>query len=81
MLTKQWRQRKKQKKVGLLIQKQNNFARAEPFFVHFFAVVLRNDNLKLSETSSPSYTFYGRNVVCGTVHFFFAAALFYLDGR
>ena len=52
MLTKrrrQWKQRKK-KTIGL-ISKQNNFAREAHFFVHFFAVVLHDDNVKLPETS------------------------------
>ena len=34
-----------------LISKKNNFARAAHFFVHFFAVVLHDDNVKLPETS------------------------------
>ena len=39
-------------------KKQNNFARAAHFFVHFFAVVLHDYNVKL-----PSYTFCGGNGV------------------
>ena len=35
------------------------------FFVHFFAVVFHDYNVKL-----PSYTFYGGSVVCVPVHFF-----------
>ena len=42
------------------------------FFVHFFAVVLHDHNVKLSET------FYGENVVRVLVHFFFTAAHFLL---
>ena len=34
-----------------LISKKSNFARAAHFFVHFFAVVLHDYNLKLPETS------------------------------
>ena len=34
-----------------LISKKNNFARAAHFFVHFFAVVLHDYNVKLPETS------------------------------
>ena len=41
---------KKKKTIGL-ISKQNNFAREAHFFVHFFAVVLHDDNVKLPETS------------------------------
>ena len=40
----------KKKTIGL-ISKQNNFAREAHFFVHFFAVVLHDDNVKLPETS------------------------------
>ena len=34
-----------------LISKKSNFARAAHFFVHFFAVVLYDYNVKLPETS------------------------------
>ena len=65
---------------------KNNFASAAHFFVHFFAVVLHDHNVKLS-----SYTFYGeKNVVCAhrrfvqlvsvPVRFPFTAAHFYLAG-
>ena len=50
------------------------------FFVHFFAVVLHDCNVKL-----PSYTFCGGNVVCVPIRFFlfscFFAAHFHLGGR
>ena len=36
--------------IGLR-KKPNNFARAAHFFVHFFAVVLQDYNVKLPETS------------------------------
>ena len=39
------------KKTIGLISKKNNFARAAHFFVHFFAVVLHDYNVKLPETS------------------------------
>ena len=32
-------------------QQKNNFARAAHFFVHFFAVVLHDHNVKLPKTS------------------------------
>ena len=54
MLTKRRRQRKQQKnnkKTIGLISKQNNFAHEVHFFVHFFAVVLHDDKVKLPETS------------------------------
>ena len=46
---------------------KNNFARllSTLFFLHFFAVVLHDYNVKLL-----SYTFYGGNVVCVPVRFF-----------
>ena len=34
-----------------LVSKKSNFARAAHFFVHFFAVVLHEYNMKLPETS------------------------------
>ena len=38
--------------IGLTLKpKKNNFARAAHFFVHFFAVVLQDFNVKLPETS------------------------------
>ena len=43
-------------------KKQNNFARAAHFFVHFFAVGLHDYNVKL-----PSYTFCGGNVFLTSV--------------
>ena len=43
MLTMRRRQRKQQKKTSLHVQ--------HTFFVHFFAVVLHDDNVKLPETS------------------------------
>ena len=51
-----------------LISKNNNFARAAHFFVHFFAVVLHDYNVKLPETSCC--TFYEGNVVPVLVQFF-----------
>ena len=42
-----------QKTVGLISKKKkhNNFAPAAHFFVHFFAVVLHDGNVRLPETS------------------------------
>ena len=48
-----------------LISKKSNLASAAYFFVHFFAVVLHDCNLKLL-----SYTFYRGNVVLVLVHYF-----------
>ena len=45
-------------------------------FVHFFAVVLHDYNVKL-----PSYTFYGGNVVRLSLLTFFTAAHSHLSGR
>ena len=61
-----------------LISKNNNFARAAHFFVHFFAVVLHDYNVKLPETSC--YAFYEGNVVPVLVHFF-SLAHFHIGGR
>ena len=57
------RQRERQKKVYLA---KNNFARLlSTLFLHFFAVVWHDYNVKLL-----SYTFYEGNVVCVPVRFF-----------
>ena len=61
------------KSVGLISKKKNNnnnFARAALILVHFFVVVLHGHNVKLGQ-KLPSYTFYGGNVVCVLVLFFF----------
>ena len=42
-------------------QQKSNFARAAHSFVHFFAVVLHDYNVKFQKLLS--YTFYGGNVV------------------
>ena len=59
--------------VWLAKIKLKNLAPAAHLFVHFVAVVL---HVKL-----PSYKFYGGNVVCVPVRFFFTAARFHLGGR
>ena len=55
MLKKQWRQReletKKKTKIGLISKKKNNLAGAAHFFVHFFAVILHDYNVKRPEIS------------------------------
>ena len=48
-----------------IISKKSNLARAAHFFVHFFAVVFHDCNVKLL-----SYTFYRGNVVLVLVHYF-----------
>ena len=78
MQSKRRRQPKQQRKKGLF-SKTKNFARAAHFFLYFFACVLHDDNVELQKL--PGYTFYVGNVVCGPVHFSFAAAPFYLGGR
>ena len=45
------------------------------FFVHFFAVVLHDYNVKLKKFLS--YTFFGRNVVHVLVHLFFSLPLIF----
>ena len=56
-----------------LISKKSNLASAAYFFVHFFAVVLHDCNLKLL-----SYTFYRGNVVLVLVHHFLLPLIFAL---
>ena len=51
------------KTVGL-ISKKTALHLQHNFFLHFFAVVLHQFNMKL-----PSYTFYGGEVVCVPVHY------------
>ena len=52
------------------------------FFVHFFAFVLHEYNVKLPETSLVSYTVYGGNVVGVVVHFFSLSPFSpYIGGR
>ena len=58
------RQPERQKK-GLFSKKQLCMFTKHTFFLHFFAVVLHDYNVKLL-----SYTFYGGNVVCVPVRFF-----------
>ena len=60
-----------------LISKKATLHVQHTFFVHFFAVVLHDYNVKL-----PGYTFYGRNFVRVLVHFFFfIVAHFHAGGR
>ena len=54
---------------------ENNFARAAQFFVHFFAVVLHDYNVKLQKL--PGYTFYEGSVVRVLVHFVFSLLLLF----
>ena len=61
-----------------LIRKKATLHVQHPVFVHFFAVVLHDYNVKLPGTSFfNSYTFYGGNVVRVIVHLFFTAAHFH----
>ena len=59
--------------IGLISKK----GRAAHFFVHFFAVVLHDHNVKFPETSL-SYTFYGENVVKSCSFFFSLLLIFTL---
>ena len=65
------------KSVGLISKKKKNFARAAHFFIHFFAVVLHDHNVKLGQ-KLPSYTFCGANVVCVPVAYFSLPLIFTL---
>ena len=58
--------------IGLISKKATLHAQ-HTFFVHFFAFVLHDHNVKLL-----SYTFYRENVARFLVHFFFTAAHFHL---
>ena len=51
MLSGEGNARERWKRTMGLISQKNNFARAAHFFVHFFAVVLHDYNVKLPETS------------------------------
>ena len=70
MLRSQGKKISQNKSVGQISKKkkQNNFAPAAHFLVHFFAVVLHDHNVKLCQKRTR-YTFYGGNVVCVPVHF------------
>ena len=60
--------------------KKNNFARAAHFFVHFFAVVLHDFNVKLPETSWL-HVFSGRKMSYVFLFtFIFTAAHFFVSG-
>ena len=57
------------KTIGLISKKATLQARSAHFFVHFFAVVLHDYNVKLQQFLS--YSFFGGNVVRVLVHFYF----------
>ena len=78
MLSKRRRQPKQQRKKGLF-SKTKNFARAAHFFYISLPVFCMTTTWNFQKL--PGYTFYVGNVVCGPVHFSFAAAPFYLGGR
>ena len=61
--------------IGIISKKETLHVQ-HPFFVHFFAVVLHDYNVKLPETSLLH--FFGGNVVRVLVHFLFTAAHFHL---
>ena len=80
MLTKRRRQRKQQKKKEIgLISKKTTLHVQHTFFVHFFAVVLHDYNVKLPETSQLHVLW--RKCCMWSCSLFFAAALFQLGGR
>ena len=58
-----------------LINKKATLQAQHTFFVHFFAVVLHDYNVKWKFQNIPSYTFYGGNVVHVVV--FFVCLLFF----
>ena len=88
MLTKrrrrrQWKKTKQNKtkqkqKIGL-ISKKKNFSLVAHFFVHFFAAVLHDDNVKLPKTSQLHVLW--RKCCMWSCSLFFAAAHFYFGGR
>ena len=62
-----------------LISKKSNFGRAAHFFVHFFAVVLHDYNVKLPETSWL-HVLWRKCRTC-SCSFFFTDDRFHLGGR
>ena len=61
--------------IGLISKKETLHVQ-HTSFVHFFAVVLHDYNVKL-----PSYTFYGEMSYVLACSLFFTAAHFHLSGR
>ena len=66
---------KKKKSVGLITPPppphKKNFARQHTFLVHLFLLLFFCAISTWNFQKLPSYTFYGGNVVCAPVHFFF----------
>ena len=62
------------------ISKKSNFARAAHFFVHFFAVVLHDCNVKRPETSWLQ-VLWRKCRTCSCSLFFFTVAHFHPGGR
>ena len=60
------KKKQKQKAIGLISKKKTTLHVQHTFFVHFFAVVLQDDNVKLPETSQ----------LRGPVHFFLPPLFF-----
>jgi len=70
-----------EKTTTCLISEKASLHVQHTFFVHFFALPLFCTTTAWNFQKLSSYTFYGGNVVCGPVNFFFAAAPFYLGDR
>ena len=66
--------------IGLINKKATLHAQ-HAFFVHFFAVVLHDYNVKWKFQNIPSYTFYGGNVVHVLVFFVFCFFAFFFHCR
>ena len=64
-----------------LINKKATLQAQHTFFVHFFAVVLHDYNVKWKFQNIPSYTFYGGNVVHVVVFFVFCLFAFFFHCR
>ena len=62
-----------------LISKKATLHVQHTFFVHFFAVVLHDYNVKWKFQNIPSYTFYGWNVVHVVVFFVFCLFAFFFS--
>ena len=52
MKTNKQKKNKQKQKIGLISKNKNNFfSLVAHFFVHFFAAILHDDNVKLPKTS------------------------------
>ena len=75
---KRRRERKQPKQISWSNQqKKKNLHGEAHFFIHFFAVVLHDHNVKLGQ-KLPSHKFYGGSFVCVPVPFFSLPLIFTL---